>query len=1088
MATRTWTGVIGDWNTDADWLPATAGADMPTPGDTAVIASGTVILTTNGPAADGLFENNPVTLGALGGAGATLLLRDTTPIGRYFTITLAGAATIETDGDRAIAGSITGNLLYGETVTFKSDPGGDLVLLHGGSFNVSTARLDFEGDTTIERDATVSGSLSITLNGTLSILEGSTTFSTNSLTGTGTIDIGGAGKLFLDGLGASNTTQTVSFSGLGGTLGLAYNTSYSGSIENFASGDFIDWVGGSVTSASVDTAAHTLTVTNSANQSYLFNNFHAAAGNLSAVLQSNGHYLIGYTSAAPQLNYQIDAGARAMHADIVHQMVAPGTSTPITGAGVKIGIISDSFNINGGAASDVAHGYLPASGVTVLTEGAAGDYDEGRAMAELIYQTAPGASLYFASTGSGVNDFANSVQALQAAGCTVIVDDIGLDEPYFQLGSPAETAISNAIAGGVAFVSAAGNNGDAYYQHAFSTSAQTLFDGSTVQAMTFSNGTPYQSIRAFGGQYDAIDLQWDASYYGAGGVASDQPCCITVEAFDATTNALVATSTQVSSNGHLVAETVLNLPPSNSAINYNIAIIHNNGAPAVSEIKYIFTGEGFTGGSSQGGRINDPDAGVGSGAITGHQLIPGDIVVAAADVVNTPASAIAPDFTEYFSSTGPGQLLFDANGNPLAQPITVGSPDVTGPDAIQTSVSGFTPFYGTSAAAPNVAAVAALVQQVDPGITPAELASILAQSATPLSDEPASVAGAGLVQADRAVQLAEALACYCAGTLVLTSTGERAIETLDVGDLIVTASGARRSVKWLGHRRLDLSKHPAPKDVWPVRIASGAFGDDLPRRDLWVSPGHNIAWSGALMPAIALANGHSVAQIAVGSVDYWHVELDAHDILLAEGLPAESYLDCGNRTAFANGGALVEAHPDFKPKHWMDTCLPLVKEGPRVAAAKARLIEMLQAQGYDVTRDAAAHLVADGQRFEPTWLSETRLAFILPDARKSIAFHSNSFVPAFTTPESTDVRELGLCVARLQIDGDELALDRDDLFNSGWHEAEREQGRAARRWTNGAARLPGGGRIVIVDLGGFGLYWREPIANVVALFGRGIRA
>jgi hypothetical protein len=238
------------------------------------------------------------------------------------------------------------------------------------------------------------------------------------------------------------------------------------------------------------------------------------------------------------------------------------------------------------------------------------------------------------------------------------------------------------------------------------------------------------------------------------------------------------------------------------------------------------------------------------------------------------------------------------------------------------------------------------------------------------------------------------------------------------------------------------------------------------------------------MPAIALANGHSVAQVAVGRVDYWHLELDTHDILLAEGLPAESYLDCGNRMAFANGGVHVEAHPDFKPKHWADTCLPLVRKGPQVAAAKAWLIALLQEQGFSLTPDAQAHILADGRNIEPVWLSQSRMFFVLPEGARDIALMSKTFTPAHATPESDDTRELGLCVERLQIDGANVALECDEALGAGWREAECDDGAFARRWTNGKARLPAGARIVLVDLAGKGRYWREPKDYVVvALFG-----
>ena len=157
--------------------------------------------------------------------------------------------------------------------------------------------------------------------------------------------------------------------------------------------------------------------------------------------------------------------------------------------------------------------------------------------------------------------------------------------------------------------------------------------------------------------------------------------------------------------------------------------------------------------------------------------------------------------------------------------------------------------------------------------------------------------------------LTSKVACYRRGTRIATQQGGVAIEELAVGHLIVTASGAVRPIVWIGHRGIDSLGQPDPLVVQPVRVLAGAFGDGLPHRDLWPSPGHNVAREGRLIPISALINGRSVAQVEQDHVEYWHVELDAHDILLAEGLPAESYLDCGNRTAFANGGTLAMRIP-----------------------------------------------------------------------------------------------------------------------------------------------------------------------------------
>jgi len=322
------------------------------------------------------------------------------------------------------------------------------------------------------------------------------------------------------------------------------------------------------------------------------------------------------------------------------------------------------------------------------------------------------------------------------------------------------------------------------------------------------------------------------------------------------------------------------------------------------------------------------------------------------------------------------------------------------------------------------------------------------------------------------VSVTDETACYVRGARILTDRGEVAVERLRVGDLAVTASGALRPIRWLGHRRIDITRHPDPAAVRPVRVSAGAFGGGLPRRDLWLSPGHNVAAEGVLTPISCLINGRSVAQVERRDVEYWHVELDAHDVIFAEGLPAESYLDCGNRTAFANGGAFIEAHPDFAPKRRADTCLPLVMEGRQVVATKARLLARLADEGHEVDQEAGAHIVVDGLRVEPERLSETQLRFVLPAGGREISLRSNVFIPAHTVAESADARELGLCIGRLQVDGAAVELDDDEACAAGWRKAEFADGRFSHRWTTGATPVLAGARIVIVDLAGAGYYWR----------------
>ena len=317
--------------------------------------------------------------------------------------------------------------------------------------------------------------------------------------------------------------------------------------------------------------------------------------------------------------------------------------------------------------------------------------------------------------------------------------------------------------------------------------------------------------------------------------------------------------------------------------------------------------------------------------------------------------------------------------------------------------------------------------------------------------------------------------CFARGTRILTDCGAVAVERLEVGHRLVTASGGLRPIQWLGHRAFDdCRRHPNPRAVWPVRVSAGAFGDAQPSRDLWLSPDHSVAVEGALIPIRFLINGRSIAQVETATVEYWHVELDEHDILIAEGLTAESYLDTGNRGAFLNGGAFIEAHPEFEPKHWRETCLPLLAKRSEIAPAKARVLARLFEQGHELTREADAYVVADGQRIDPIRLSETRLAFALPAGCEAVVLKSNTFIPAHALAESKDERELGLCVARLQVDGDEVALEDATLSAPGWHGPERKDGRFQRRWTRGEVSLPAGARLALIDLAGLGHYWRVP--------------
>ncbi len=319
--------------------------------------------------------------------------------------------------------------------------------------------------------------------------------------------------------------------------------------------------------------------------------------------------------------------------------------------------------------------------------------------------------------------------------------------------------------------------------------------------------------------------------------------------------------------------------------------------------------------------------------------------------------------------------------------------------------------------------------------------------------------------------------CYRSGTLICTDHGETPIETLRTGDLVALAGGGTAPVKWLGHQHVDCAHHPKPVDVWPVRVAAGAFGSAQPRRDLWLSPDHAIHAAGVLIPIRYLVNGATITQEPVESVTYWHLELPAHDVILAEGLPAESYLDTGNRGAFTNGGAATHLHPDFARRIWAEkSCAPLVLDGPRLAAVKFELLTRATELGHALTDAPDLRVVADGRELAAESDGQ-RWHVRLPASTENIRLISRVWKPANTRPNEDDTRLLGVAVSRLWLDRREVSLESPGL-HSGWHPPE-----PSWRWTDGDAGVAvAGARELAFEVAMTGTYWQaeKPRASVAA--------
>jgi hypothetical protein len=309
------------------------------------------------------------------------------------------------------------------------------------------------------------------------------------------------------------------------------------------------------------------------------------------------------------------------------------------------------------------------------------------------------------------------------------------------------------------------------------------------------------------------------------------------------------------------------------------------------------------------------------------------------------------------------------------------------------------------------------------------------------------------------------LACFAAGTHIATAAGEVVVEALREGEPVVTAFGECVPVRWIGHRHIDITRQPRPQDLWPVRVHAAAFGPDLPHRDLLLSPDHAVFVDGVLVPIRYLINGATIVQEPADSVTYWHVELPEHDVLLAEGLPVESYLDTGNRAAFVNGGDVVAAHPDFSRRVWQEKGrAPLLVEGPVLAAQQARLLERAATLGHARTDDPDLCVSIGGTTLRPR-RDGAALVWDLPAGTSEVTLRSLSDVPAWTAPGQADHRRLGVAVQRILLDGREL---KPAARVGGWHAPE-----AGFQWTDGEATLAAGPGRLEVTLAMCASYWRD---------------
>jgi hypothetical protein len=178
--------------------------------------------------------------------------------------------------------------------------------------------------------------------------------------------------------------------------------------------------------------------------------------------------------------------------------------------------------------------------------------------------------------------------------------------------------------------------------------------------------------------------------------------------------------------------------------------------------------------------------------------------------------------------------------------------------------------------------------------------------------------------------------CFLRGTLIRTAAGEVAVEDLRIGDMILGADGAGKAVKWIGRRRY-AAPLPENPDIIPVQIKAGALAENVPARDLYLSPLHAVGVDGFLVPAGALLNGVSVIDRAdITEIDYFHIETDQHDMIIANGAPAETFIDDHSRKMFDNADEYARLYPHGQTLSHV-LCAPRLEYGPALESIRRKI-------------------------------------------------------------------------------------------------------------------------------------------------------
>lgn len=509
-------------------------------------------------------------------------------------------------------------------------------------------------------------------------------------------------------------------------------------------------------------------------------------------------------------------GSRNSQGDVTHRADVARATFGVNGAGLRIGVLSDSFNNLGAAGADVTLGDLPGPGnpngfTTPVGLAGSGDEpsggsDEGRAMLQIVHDVAPGAELFFATAFNSITDFANNIRALRGIsaapgpfgnvtpGCDIIIDDIfyfvesglhdGQAPPVVstQNCGAVTQAVNDVTADGALYFSSAGNSGSvtqatagAWEGDFVSAGASGVVAGGNVLDWDQSGGTSQlNNIVASSGP---ITMHWSDPL---GGSTNDYD----LFRLNTAGTAISASSTNLQTGTQDPFEQV------STAASGKLVVLQKTGGA-----------DRFISLSSNRGRLQFAT----TGQTRGHSGAAAAFGVAATPAAATfgpptpngpfPGTFTTANQVEPFNSDGPRRTFFQPDGTPHTPGnfsstggVLRQKPDCTAADGVDTTLpagSGLNPFYGTSAAAPHAGAIAALVKNAAPSATPAQLRTFLLTGATDIMAAGTDRdSGVGIIDAFAAVQAtgATGVATLALGTLALTETSGNFNGSLEPGE------------------------------------------------------------------------------------------------------------------------------------------------------------------------------------------------------------------------------------------------------------------------------------------------------------------